>query len=223
MGSPDAILGTLRSAAARDLGDFMVFTIRPDERHPDIQNGGLQYDGMRFRTECSLAGKVYGRPFGVDVAFGDPMLGEPEFIVADDALAFAGIAPPTVRVYPVETHIAEKLHAYTMPRSRPNSRVKDLPDLVLIATTGPLDAHRLRAAIEQTFAFRGTHGVPGRLPDPPESWAAPYLTIANEDRLRWTTLRHALEAARAFLNPVLAGGSETRWDPDAWERGAGDR
>ena len=223
MGSPDAILGTLRAAAAQDLGDFMVFTVRADERHAGIQNDGMRYDGMRFRAECSLAGKVYGRPFGVDVAFGDPILDEPEIIMAEDSLAFAGIAPPALRVYPVESHIAEKLHAYTMPRPRPNSRVKDLPDLMLIATTGPLDARRVRAAIEQTFAFRGTHDVPERLPDPPESWEAPYVTIANEDRLRWTTLADALEAARAFLDPVLAGGSETRWDPDAWEWGGGDR
>jgi len=33
--------------------------------------------------------------------------------VAEDVLAFAGIAPPTLRLYPIETHIAEKLHAYT--------------------------------------------------------------------------------------------------------------
>ena len=47
---------------------------------------------------------------------GDPILGEPETIMTKDVLAFAGIAPPTLRVYPIETHVAEKLHAYTMPR-----------------------------------------------------------------------------------------------------------
>jgi hypothetical protein len=72
MGPPEGILDRLRAAAERDLGDFMVFTIRPDDRHPEIQNDGMQYDGLRFKTECTLAGKVYGRPFGVDVAFGDP-------------------------------------------------------------------------------------------------------------------------------------------------------
>ena len=223
IGTPEAILGTLRGAVAQDLGDFMVFTVRPDERHPDIQNDGMRYDGMRFRAECSLAGKVYGRPFSVDVAFGDPILGEPEIIMAEDSLAFAGIAPPALRVYPVESHIAEKLHAYTMPRSRPNTRIKDLPDLALIATAGPVYAGRIRAAIEQTFAFRGTHEVPERLPDPPESWETPYATIAKEDQLRWTTLGDALEAVRAFLDPVLAGDSDTRWDPEAWAWGGGDR
>jgi hypothetical protein len=49
---------------------------------------------------------LYGQPFGVDVAFGDPILGEPELITGDDLLAFAGIAAPELRVYPVETHVA---------------------------------------------------------------------------------------------------------------------
>jgi hypothetical protein len=216
MGPPEGILDRLRAAAERDLGDFMVFTIRPDDRHPEIQNDGMQYDGLRFKAECTLAGKVYGRPFGVDVAFGDPILGEPERIIAADVLAFAGITPPTLRVYPVETHLAEKLHAYTMPRTRLNSRVEDLPDIALIATAGPVGATRLRDAIEQTFAFRGTHDVPESLPAPPETWAAFYASIAREDQLRWVTLVDAFEAAREFLNPVLAGRSEHRWDPDLW-------
>ena len=122
----------------------MTFEVGPDDDHPEIQNDGMQYDGLRFRAECKLAGKLYGQPFGVDVAFGDPILGEPEVVVAEDVLAFAGIAPPTLRLYPIETHIAEKLHAYTMPRARPNSRVKDLPDLALLATAQPLDAKRLQ-------------------------------------------------------------------------------
>jgi predicted nucleotidyltransferase component of viral defense system len=215
-GSPDDILERLRRAAGRDLGDFMVFTIRPDERHPEIQNEGMQYEGLRFRAECTLAGKVYARPFGVDVAFGDPILGEPELKVAEDTLAFAGIAPPALRVYPVETHLAEKLHAYTMPRARPNSRVKDLPDIALIATAGPVEASRVRAAIEQTFAFRSTHVVPARLPTPPETWVAPYAAIAREDQLHWVTLVDAFEAARAFLDPVLTGVGGAVWDPATW-------
>jgi hypothetical protein len=216
IGSPDAILDTLRKAVRRELHDFMIFTIRPDDRHPEIQNDGMQYGGLRFRAECSLAGKIYGRPFGVDVAFGDPMLGEPETMETEDLLAFAGVTPPTLQVYPVETHIAEKLHAYTMPRARTNSRVKDLPDLALIATAGTVDAGRLRAALEQTFTFRGTHDVPQRLPNPPTVWKTPYVSIARADRLQWQTLDDATAAARAFLDPVLAGSHDAAWDPASW-------
>lgn len=216
IGSPDDLLVQLDAAARRNLGDFMAFTIRPHAQSSDIQNDGMRYEGVRFRAECSLAGKVYARPFGVDVAFAEPILGEPEVMVAEDTLAFAGIDPPTVRVYPVETHVDEKLHAYTMPRSRPNSRVKDLPDLALIATAGAIEARRLRAAVDQTFGFRGTHAIPGSLPAPPETWVEPYATIAKGDQLPWSTVDAVFEAARAFLDPVLAGHVDTVWDPRVW-------
>ncbi len=216
IGAPDAFLDRLRAAINRDLGDFLVFEVRPDDRHPEIQNDGMRYEGQRFRAECSLAGKIYGRPFGVDVAYGDPIFGEPTTVVANDVLGFAGITPPTLRVYPMETHIAEKLHAYTMPRSRPNTRVKDLPDLALIATARALDAQRLRSAIEQTFAFRGTHDVPDRLRSPLDTWEAPYASLARQDQLRWAMLADVFEAARSFLDPVLAGSLDAVWDPEAW-------
>lgn len=215
-GSPEEVLARLQEAGRKNLGDFMTFEVRPDEDHPEIQNDGMQYEGLRFRAECKLAGKIYGQPFGVDVAFGDPILGEPETVVADDLLGFAGVAPPTLRLYPIETHIAEKLHAYTMPRARPNSRVKDLPDLALLATVGQLDAQRVRAAIEQTFGFRKTHQIPGAVPAPAEMWKAPYEAMAREDQLLWATLDEVTAAVQAFLDPVLAGGLEATWDPVEW-------
>jgi hypothetical protein len=216
MGSPDDILAKLQEAGRRNLGDFMTFEVGPDNDHPEIKNDGMQYDGLRFRAECRLAGKVYGQPFGVDVAFGDPILGEPGVVLAKDVLAFAGIAPPTLRLYPVESHIAEKLHAYTMPRSRPNSRVKDLPDLALLATAQPIDAKRLRTALDQTFTFRKTHPLPVSVPAPPPAWESPYAAMAREDHLAWTTLGDATKAVQSFLDPVLAGVLSSTWDPLTW-------
>ncbi|MCB9654881.1 MAG: nucleotidyl transferase AbiEii/AbiGii toxin family protein [Deltaproteobacteria bacterium] len=216
VGSPDDMLAKLQKAGRTNLGDFMTFEVVPDDHHPEIQNDGMQYDGLRFRAECKLAGKLYGQPFGVDVAFGDPILGEPEVVVADDLLAFAGLAPPTLRLYPIETHIAEKLHAYTMPRTRPNSRVKDLPDIALLATAQLIDSKRLRAALEQTFAFRKTHALPANVPEPLIAWSAPYLAMAREDQLAWPTLDEVTKAAQSFLNPVLAGGLDATWKPEGW-------
>jgi len=216
VGSPDQALSRLQEAGRRTLGDFMTFEVGPDVDHPEIQNDGTQYEGYRFRAECRLAGKRYGHPFGVDVAFGDPMLGEPEVVAADDVLAFAGVAPPTIRLYPVETHLAEKLHAYTMPRTRPNSRVKDLPDLALLAMAKSIDATRLRQAFEQTFAFRKTHTLPALLPPPLDAWRRPYEAMAREDHLPWRTLEDVTTAAKAFLDPVLAASLEAAWDPEGW-------
>lgn len=214
--SSDDILARLQEAGRRNLADFMTFEIGPDDDHPEIQNDGMPYDGLRFRAECRLAGKLYGQPFGVDVAFGDPILGEPDVVVAEDVLAFAGIAPPALRLYPIATHVAEKLHAYTLPRSRPNSRVKDLPDLALLATVRAVDARRLRTALDQTFSFRKSHPLPPSVPAPPTAWEGPYAAMAREDRLAWATLGEVTKAVQSFLDPLLAGDLEATWNPATW-------
>ena len=177
----------------------------------------MKYDGYRFRAECRLAGRIYGRPFGVDVAFGDPLVQEPDVVVASDVLDFAGIEPPTLRLYPVVSHIAEKLHAYTMPRPRPNSRVKDLPDLALLGSAGAFDAETLRAALTCTFTFRETHLLPQSLPEPPSFWEAPYTAMAETDDLPWRALAEVHGAAAGLLDPVLGGAvARGKWVPDRW-------
>lgn len=220
MGAPDELLPRLQAAGRLDLGDFMSFEVGPNPDGAEIDNDGLRYEGLRFRAECRLAGKPYGQPFGVDVVFGEPMLGEPEERMADDVLGFAGILPPRLRIYPIETHIAEKLHALTMPRVRPNSRVKDLPDIALLAGAQPIEARRLRQALEQTFAFRGTHPLPTTFPEPSPAWATPYAAMAMADALPWPDLLAVSEAARSFLEPVLAEDLDAVWEPGGfgWRR-----
>lgn len=213
--SPVKLLASLQEAGRQDLGDFMTFEVVPDAEQPIIENDGMPYDGQRFRAECRLAGKLYGQRFGVDVGFGDPILGEPDVVTADDLLDFAGIAPPVLQLYPIETHIAEKLHAYTMPRARTNTRVKDLPDIALLAGIRVLEAGRLRAAFEQTFTHRATHTLPQTLPDPPTSWSLPYQEMARENELAWPTLEPLTAVVAAFLNPVLVGGNGA-WHPIRW-------
>jgi hypothetical protein len=217
MGSPADVLELLQGAGRLDLGDHMRFEIQPDDEHPEIQNEGMRYEGYRYRAECRLAGMLYGRPFGVDVAFGDPLIGEPDVITAEDTLGFAGIAPPAIRLYPVVSHIAEKLHALTMPRPRPNTRVRDLPDIALLATTGPIDGAELRWAIETTFAFRNTHPIPVAVPTPPDSWQGPYLAMSANDELPWATLAEVTAAVSEFLDPVLRLDATLGWIPREWK------
>ncbi len=216
VGSPIGLLERLRRAAELELGDFMVFTVARDAEHPAITTEGMVYEGQRYRVSCTLAGKPYGQPFGLDIAFADPIFGEPDVATAADVLGFAGIEPPTVRLYPVETHIAEKLHAYTLPRKRPNSRVKDLPDIALLAGVREIKAEHLRGALEQTFTSRKTHVLPLSVPPPPASWAAPYARMVEEDELTWSDLATLTHAVAAFLAPVLDGSSSRMWTPSMW-------
>jgi len=108
-----------------------------------------------------------------------------------------------------------------LPRDRDNTRVKDLPDLALLATAGPLEATELRDALVATFEFRGTHPLPASLPEPPSGWEPVYSRMAAKDDLRWRTLAEVFEAVRDFLNPILrtaeaGGANDAAWHPSSW-------
>lgn len=103
---------------------------------------------------------------------------------------------------------------HTMPRLRANMRVKDLPDIALLATTGPYDAGDLLEALSQSFGFRATPKLPGELPPPPADGLAAYARLAQEGQLPWATLAEVFAAASAFTNPVLSGGKGC-WAQDA--------
>jgi hypothetical protein len=197
--------------------DYLSFTAELDLEHPTIQGDGVIYEGYRFKVTPSLAGERYGDVFGIDVSFADALYGEVVEVYGSDAFTFIGVPPVTIRVYPVGSHLAEKLHAYTLPRSdgSENSRVKDLPDIALIASIKGLDASDLRAAIQATFSFRNTHPIPLAIPDPPTSWVDRYRRMADEESLPWKDLPHLIEVVRDFLNPLLAG-REGIWDPVGW-------
>lgn len=215
VGGREDVLHRLQEAGRLDLGDYLRFEIAPDSKHPEIDAEGMAYQGLRYRAEAQLALKIFGAPFGIDVAFAEPMFGAPEEVEGSPFLAFAGIEPGRYRIYPLETHIAEKLHAYTLPRKRPNSRVKDLPDMALLATARDINGRALRSAIDGTFAHRATHPVPASLPAPPVAWGPVYARIAANDGLPWATLETLTGAVRSFLDPVLAARPGT-WAKEAW-------
>jgi len=214
-GDPKAILERLQNAGRLDLDDFLRYEVSVDTKHPDIEGEGMIYQGHRFQARAMLAGKVYGNQFGIDVAFGDPMFGAAEQIQGSNFLSFAGIAPVEYAVYPLETHIAEKLHAYTMPRDRVNSRVKDLPDMALLASVRAIRASDLRSAIERTFSHRKTHGIPLAIPDPPTIWKPVYQEMQESDGLPWKDIDELVKAVRAFIEPVLMK-EQGMWNSESW-------
>lgn len=214
-GNPQTVLERLQEAGRMALGDYLTFEIVKDAKYSQILAEGLSYEGFRFRAQGYLAGQVYGSRYGIDVAMAEQAYKPAELLEGSSLLSFADLSAPQLRVYPVVTHLAEKLHAYTLPRSRTNSRVKDLPDLALLATIGALQAEDLRNALRWTFDLRTTHALPTSLPNPPTEWAPIYLRMAVTNGLHWSTLNEVYTAARTFLEPVL-DGNDGIWDPKDW-------
>ncbi len=174
--NPVAMRDLLTQASDVDLGDGFAFVIG----EPTLDLDAAPYGGSRFPIDARMAGRRF-ISFHLDVSAGD-VLREPfELLEGHDWLGFAGILPQKMPAISREEQFAEKLHAYSLPREgRPNSRVKDLVDLVLLVESDTLDLVRLRQSIEATFRRRDTHPVPPSLEPPPQTWAGPFADLASE-------------------------------------------
>lgn len=202
---PDAsAFDYLQEMAERDLGDGFQFFIH----QPKIELTGAPAGGFRCPVEARLAGRVFAR-FHLDIGFGDPITGPFEWITGSALLAFAGIPPARIAVYPLAQQFAEKIYAYTFPwRDRANTRVKDLVDMVLLIDSDLMSSGDLRAAVFATFASRNTHPIPISLPLPPPSWSSSYAALAEDLKLSAHTLAAAYNLVEAFWQERRPGLSE---------------
>ena len=183
-----------QDAGALDIGDF--FSFRIGEAMMDLD--GAPYGGSRYPVEAILGGRTFVK-FHLDAGVGDVIVDPVEFVRTRDWLGFAGVAAPDVPMIQREQQFAEKLHAYTLPRpAAPNSRVRDLVDLVLLIRSGTLDATRVVDCVRRTFERRDTHPVPRTLEAPPASWTAPFASLAEECSLTISTREAFADLARYF-------------------------
>ncbi len=130
--------------------------------------------------DARLDGRTFVK-FHVDVAVGDVVLTPLESIKTRDWLGFAGLASPTVKILSKEQQFSEKLHTYTMiNRGAPNSRVKDLVDMVLLIHQDELDQEKIKNSIAVTFARRKTHKIPEDIAPPADSWKPVFEKLAHD-------------------------------------------
>ena len=116
--------------------------------------------------------------FQVDVSVGDVLVDPLQKVRCADWLAFANVPPPLVTVTSREQQFAEKLHAYTLPRSTPTAAFATLSISFSFAKSN-LDRGLLGNAITATFERRGTHPFPGELASPDASWTVPFSAHAR--------------------------------------------
>jgi predicted nucleotidyltransferase component of viral defense system len=188
----------LENAASVDLKDGFEFTIGASIMDLDA----APYGGSRFPVEAHMAGRRFAS-FHLDVSAGD-VLREPfEVLEGKDWLGFAGIAKAKLPAISREEQFAEKLHAFTLQRTgRPNTRVKDFVDMVLLHDSGKMKRARLAENIEATFHRRGTHDVPVSLPQPHAAWEPTFAKMAEECGFDKSMIDHHSRLAR-FLDNVL--------------------
>lgn len=186
----------MQDALDADLGDYLQFRIGKPTHELTNAPGG----GFRFPCEVRLAGKVFAK-LGIDIGCGDALVGTPDVLTGYDCLAFTGIAPATVRAIPIAQQFAEKIHAFTFPwTDRPNTRTRDIVDLLLLVERQPPSVVDLKMAIHATFTTRGTHPIPEQLSRPPAEWQTVFAEMAEEAALSTTDCETGFEILAAFWN-----------------------
>ncbi len=191
----------LATAAALDPhGDGFEFRI--GEQRP-ITEDEAGRPGWRFSVEARLAGRTFER-VRLDVVARTEEITATELVRLPGTLAFAGFPTVDIEVIDRAQHFAEKLHALTRDYGdRPNSRVWDLVDLVLLIDDGLTPSSHLAATVDRVFRTRATHDLPESLPDPPIGWRDRYAELAADLDVSATTIDDAMRVLRSFWAATL--------------------
>jgi len=131
------------------------------------QNDGLYFDttklqAVEIKEDAKYQGvRITGRatlvkadiPYQIDIGFGDAVIAVKS--VTEIPVFLDDQPSPNLKVYPIESVLAEKFHAMVF-LGLANSRMKDFFDIVTFASIMPLESTSLQSAIQATFDRRET-------------------------------------------------------------------
>src|SRR6266545_4044454 len=198
----DLLIEALAEDPERDGFEFRVGPAKA----LDLDEAGRA--GWRFTIDARLDGRTFAN-VRLDVVARTEEISRTDRVTLRSMLGFAGFPDHEVEAVDPAQHFAEKLHAFTRPHGdRANSRVKDLPDLLLVMDQGLAPTAELLATVQHVFEVRSTHDLPGTLPDPPADWTNRYATLADELGLEARTVDAAMARLRPFWTATLAAGPE---------------
>jgi predicted nucleotidyltransferase component of viral defense system len=214
------IKGMIQDIAKIDVGDGVRFF--PGSISLESVMEDADYEGIRVKIQGSL--DKARKTLQIDIAFGDVLVAEPvemEFpSLLDDQ------PPPHLKVYSNESAIAEKFQSLVKLNIF-TSRMKDVYDILFLASHQPFQMHLLHNAITKTFNRRGTP-IEDR-----KSIFSKEFKSSKEKQTQWSaflrrsrlesykTFNEVIDRLALFLEPVCfqkisAQRDQLRWNPKRW-------
>lgn len=179
------------------------------------------YEGIRVRIQGSL--DKARKTLQVDIAFGDALVAGP--VEMEYPLMLNDLPAPRLKVYPNESAISEKFQSLVKLNIL-TSRMKDVYDILFLASHLPFQMRLLRDAVVKTFGRRRTPL------DDRESIFTKEFKSSKEKQTQWTaflkrshlesydTFKNAMDHLELFLEPVCsrrsASSAQITWNPKKW-------
>lgn len=228
--------GYMKSSTIEGATAEVLHAIRTAVATP-VPDDGVVFDIESMTTKKEHVGKIPGSkvmlfayihtariPLSVDVGFGNVIT--PDAVPMEIPTLLPGLVPcPVIAGYPLETIIAEKLHAVRQ-FGMDNTRHKDLFDLWRIQDNYRLNGATVARAVEATFDHQGStveSNLPGLSPEfmakNAGAWAAFLRKNALKSEFDFKVIGATL---RTFADPILeAAAGRLRigtWVPgEGWE------
>lgn len=196
----------LKRLAAMDLGDFLEFRFLSAEL---IANKQEYRDGYRVVFDAVLGGTKSLRHISIDLVASQVSSADVDVIKPANRLDIKGIPTFDYRVYPVVCAVADKVCATMQLYSgnRPSSRVRDLVDLVVYATSEDMDGSALSERISLESRLRRIYPLDSF--KVPESWhgalSRSFAKSAKEAHLpvSYCAVADAEKLAMTCVNPAI--------------------
>jgi hypothetical protein len=202
----DDALQSLRRMAEKNLDDFLYFEYVGSEpiKASDEYRNGLS---VKF---VPILGIKRMQSISIDLVVDEIPLDEAERLTPVDRIDVAGLKTCNYLVYPVTTALADKFCAlHESHDGRPSSRVKDLVDIIIYATTCNIDGVDLGRHLKREISARKLEKV-NHFALPDEWWSAhtkQYKKLVQQTGIAsfFYDIDNASKLASTLFDPVLAG------------------
>lgn len=213
----DEALTKLKELSSIDLDDFVTFEFASAT---PIKSEDEYREGYAVKFDAYLGPKKI-QSISIDLVSDEIPCESVDTMQPADRLVIEGLAVFDYQVYPAERSIADKVCALAEHHDgRPSSRVKDLVDITVYATSIPFDKHALSREIKNELRARRLEIESGNF-DIPREWGSErvkqYEKLAKDTLLptQAKTMEGARGIASALINPCLENDvANATWSPD---------
>ena len=212
---PGAIREIIERVAAIEGNDGISFG-KASLRVETIMEGAT-YEGIRVRIQAKL--REARKIIQLDIAYGDVVTGGP--VEMTFPVLLEEQPAPRLRVYSRESSVAEKFESLVKLNIL-TSRMKDLYDILFMASQCSFEMHTLHKAILSTFRHRMT---------PLKNTSVLFdneFAASKEKQIQWSAFlkrtrlesfplfSEAVEHLRSFIEPVCSPGSISSTEKKSW-------